>query len=317
MTYQNNIFFSVIIPTRNRPKVMHEALTSVLNQTEKSIEIIVVNDGSDDQYASEYEQICQHKNITVLNLEQSLKGHGPSYALNMGVAIAKGKYIAFLDDDDQWSSLTHLTDAKARLSNNPADIYLTLQEAYKDNQLKDKSIWLSPLTGILNNKKTASELSVDTLIQCSGFAHRNNLIISKSLYKTVDGHDENLRYEEDREFYLRSIEQANKIIFVPEFISRHNIPTPKNNNLSNSYSEISKLRSRLYLFDSIITQSNNINIIEYAELQKVYTLKMLAEIFYKEKSYIIASHYAKQAVCVKFSLKWIAFTTYLSIRELI
>ena len=155
------------------------------------------------------------------------------------------------------------------------------------------------------------------MIQCNGFAHRNNLIISQALYKKINGHDENLRYEEDREFYLRAIEQTKKIIFVPEFISRHNIPVTKNNNLSTSYSEIKKLRSRLYLFDAIITQSNNNNIIQYAELHKNYTLKAIAEAFYKEKKYTIASHYSKQATLIKYSLKWIIFTLYLSAKKLI
>jgi len=312
---ENNIFFSVIIPTRNRPKIFSEALSSVLNQDEKSIEIIVVNDGSDEVYLSDYTMLCNKKNITLLNLEQSINGHGPSYALNMGVNIAKGKYIAFLDDDDQWTSLSHLSNTKKCLNDTSANLYLSLQEAYKKNKLVDKSIWLSPLVDILKTNKSAIEVNINSLIECNAFAHRNNLIISKLLYFEIDGHDEDLRYEEDREFFLRAIESAKKIIFTPEYISRHNIPLQKNNNLSTSYSEIKKLLARLYLFNSIITKSLNKTIINYSELQKNYTLKYLAEIFYNEKNHTKASHYAKQALLIKFNFKWLLFTIILTIKS--
>ena len=307
-------FFTVIIPTRNRPQVMQSALESVLAQNEQSIEIIIINDGSDTSHQPAYNTLSTDRNITLINLEQTPNGHGPSYALNRAVERATGKYIAFLDDDDQWTSEAHLSKAKQNLTNSQADLYLSLQAAYKNNQLADKTLWLAPLLSQLDNKQTITAVDANTLIKCNGFAHRNNLIIKQALYKKINGHDENLRYEEDREFYLRAIEQANGITFVADYVSQHNIPTTKNN-LSSSQSEINKLRARLYLFDSIITQSNNSHIINYIELQKTYSLKTLAETFYKQKNYTIASHYAKQAVFIRFNIKWLLYTLYLKIKQ--
>lgn len=297
---------------------MAEALNSVLSQSGGSFEVIVVNDGSDEQHMPAYMALCDVENITLLNLGQSINGHGPSFALNMGVNIAKGQYIAFLDDDDQWTSMMHLSNAKKRLLNLSAGVYLTLQEAYKNGVLENNRIWLSSLDKFVNKDRATPIINVETLIKCNGFAHRNNLIISKPLYEMINGHDESLRYEEDREFYLRAIERAENILFFSEFISCHNIPIPKeNNNLSTSTSEMKKMQSRLYLLNSVISQSRNIDIINYVEMQKNYTLKHIAEFFYRNKRYGLASHYSRQAVCLKFSLKWIVFTFYLSIRNLV
>ena len=310
-------FFSVIIPTRNRPTIMLDALHSVLNQSHQSYEIIIINDGSEEQYIAEYHKIIlpYKDKVTLLSLEKSLNGHGPSYALNMGVAIAKGEYIAFLDDDDVWTSNTHLTEAQKAIETERADLYLSLQKAYKNDLVLNEEIWLTPLVKILNSTET-TKINIETLLKSNGFSHRNNLIISKSLYNILKGHDENLRYEEDREFYFRAIDHADKILFNPSFISRHNIPNNKISNLSSSASKIEKQLSRLYLLDKLFIQSKNTALIKNIERHKVYTLKLLTEILYQDKKYLLASHYSKQALLLKFNLKWLSFTLYLTIKNI-
>jgi GT2 family glycosyltransferase len=93
---------SVIIGTFNRWKYLLKSIESVKSQTYKNIEIIVVNDGSTDE---EYFNSVP-KGVTWLNLpensEQTLGFRCRSYTYNYGLKIAKGKYIAFLDDDDAW-----------------------------------------------------------------------------------------------------------------------------------------------------------------------------------------------------------------------
>lgn len=91
-----NKLVSVIIPTYNRVKYLEEAITSVFNQTYKNFEILVIDDGSSNNYA---ESICnKYDNCFYL----FKKNGGLSSARNFGVKKAKGEYIAFLDDDDFW-----------------------------------------------------------------------------------------------------------------------------------------------------------------------------------------------------------------------
>lgn len=85
---------SVIIPTFNRAHVLKRAIDSVYNQTYKNIELIIVNDGSTDDTLQLLEQY-EAKVFTT-------KNQGVSAARNLGIKIATGQWIAFLDSDDQW-----------------------------------------------------------------------------------------------------------------------------------------------------------------------------------------------------------------------
>lgn len=88
---------SVIVPTRNRPEMLAEALQSILNQTCRDFEIIVVNDGGSDEAADVAASLDTAGKIRYLKLQQNRER---SAARNAGIRISKGKYIAYLDDDD-------------------------------------------------------------------------------------------------------------------------------------------------------------------------------------------------------------------------
>ena len=94
---------SVIIPTYNRFSFLLNAIESVMQQTYKNFEIIVVNDGSSQK---EYYQNKLPKNIKLINLETNQKNLigfvSEGYIRNFGIEIAEGEYLAFLDDDDIW-----------------------------------------------------------------------------------------------------------------------------------------------------------------------------------------------------------------------
>ena len=91
---QNSI--SVIIPVFNRVKLIARCINSVINQTYPVNEIIVVDDGSND---GTYDLIRTYF-PQVISIYQENKG--VSNARNVGIQAAKGKWIAFLDSDDEW-----------------------------------------------------------------------------------------------------------------------------------------------------------------------------------------------------------------------
>ena len=94
----NNPLVSVIIPVYNRVKYIYDCLESVLTQSYRKLEIIVIDDGSTDGTGSEIKKI-QDKRIQYIYQENS--GH-PGMARNSGLKKAHGDYIAFLDSDDIW-----------------------------------------------------------------------------------------------------------------------------------------------------------------------------------------------------------------------
>ena len=93
-----NIKVSIIIPTFNREKFITRSIKSVLNQTYKNIEVIVVDDGSKDKTFLVMKKI-KDKRIKYIKLNRNTGG---SNARNIGIKNALGKYIAFQDSDDQF-----------------------------------------------------------------------------------------------------------------------------------------------------------------------------------------------------------------------
>ena len=91
---KDDIIVSIIIPCYNQALYLKEAIDSVLNQTYKNIEVIVVDDGSKDDTS----KICAEykNNICYVRAERV----GLSAARNIGVQFSKGDFIVFLDADD-------------------------------------------------------------------------------------------------------------------------------------------------------------------------------------------------------------------------
>ena len=128
---------SIVIPTKNRLAFLKRALNSVYEQTYKNKEIIVIDDGSTDD------------TTVFLNIEQNsgkIKFYrnevsvGGGEARNIGIRNAKGKFIAFLDDDDEWfptkleKQLPLFSDSEIGL------VYSGLEINYSDFNIRYKSI---------------------------------------------------------------------------------------------------------------------------------------------------------------------------------
>jgi len=98
MINQSHFLVSTIIPTYNRAHVLGCAVQSVLNQTYRNFELLIIDDGSVDNT----EEIVNAFDDSRIYLYKHDKNLGQTAALNTGLLIAKGKYIAFLDSDDEW-----------------------------------------------------------------------------------------------------------------------------------------------------------------------------------------------------------------------
>jgi len=93
-----NSCVSAVIPTRGRPNLLVRAVKSALAQTYSQLEIIVVIDGPDEESKAALD-LFTNERLVVLSLPKSVGG---AEARNLGVQQARGEWIAFLDDDDEW-----------------------------------------------------------------------------------------------------------------------------------------------------------------------------------------------------------------------
>lgn len=125
---ENQALISVIIPVYNVEKYLHECIDSVINQTYKNLEIILIDDGSTDLSGQICDRYSSADNIKVFHQNNS----GLSATRNAGVKQAQGKYIYFLDSDDYI-----VPDAIEKLccvaENSNADIVFFDAESFADN----------------------------------------------------------------------------------------------------------------------------------------------------------------------------------------
>ena len=89
---------SVILPTYNRASTLERAIQSVLNQTFTDFELIIIDDGSTDSTNLILSKYAESENVTVVFRPR----RGCSAARNAGISIARGRYVAFQDSDDEW-----------------------------------------------------------------------------------------------------------------------------------------------------------------------------------------------------------------------
>jgi GT2 family glycosyltransferase len=107
--------FSVILPTRDREAMLRKAVASVRSQSFQDFELIIIDDGSATDYLTD---LPRDPRIQLIRNRTSL---GVARARNMGLALAKGAYVCFLDDDDEFLS-SFLSSTYACLQDTPEEI---------------------------------------------------------------------------------------------------------------------------------------------------------------------------------------------------
>jgi glycosyltransferase involved in cell wall biosynthesis len=177
-----NIKISIIIPVYKVEKYIHQCVASVLKQSYKNTEIILVDDGSPDNCP----QICDDyakNNKSVIVLHKS--NGGLSDARNEGIKIATGDYIMFLDSDDHWDETEGLKDLVDKLEENEVDALIFRYKKYYENSSK----FTNPIN-ILDSSKVSFKSKNDAflyMLDAGAFiASAWNKIIKRSLFDLHD-----------------------------------------------------------------------------------------------------------------------------------
>jgi len=319
--------FSVIIATRNRPSLFRDALASVSAQTCKSMEIIVVDDGSDEERLPRYQEVISavSRPVRFYSLERRLNGHGQSYAINYGAAQTKAEYLCFLDDDDLWTDAEYLarTDRVISDSTVQPDLLFSNQAAFLLDQRQPGPIWIEDLAEILPrsgrsaDKSGVYRVTVKELLRGHGFCHLNTTIVRRDLFDSIGGMDEEIRWECDHDLYLRLLDRAPTMLYSPLVVARHNIPDPvKKASMTTALSEFERRVIQLRVFDNVVTLATHPAIRAYGRRHKGYTLKRIAELLVAHKEYSSGLYYARQALGAGPTFKWAVYTMLVALARL-
>jgi glycosyltransferase involved in cell wall biosynthesis len=178
---------SVIIPYYNREQYIEEAIQSVLAQTLKPLEIIVVNDRSREssrRYLDRYADVC-----TILDLKVNV---GLAGSRNAGIRVARGQFIALLDDDDIWLP-EKLEKQRKYLEEHPAcsAVHSQVWAFFPD---KKEELWSS---------FDAGPMPLSHALLDERWVVPSTLMIRTSVIRAIGGFDVRFRECEDRDFMIR------------------------------------------------------------------------------------------------------------------
>ena len=229
-------FFSVIIPTFNRRRVLTEAIESVIAQTFADYEIIVVDDGSTDDTASFVTR--QYPGVRLIRQPNK----GVSSARNTGIKVAHGHWLAFLDSDDLWTA-RKLERQHDFINRNRSTVILHTDETWirkgrRVNQARKH---------MKQGSDDSDELFRRSLKMC--MVSPSSVVIHASLFTEVGMFDETMPVCEDYDMWLR-IMARRRVDYLPEKLSIKRNAWPGADQLSASTWGMD--RYRVYSLDKLV-----------------------------------------------------------------
>lgn len=184
---------SVVIPAFNAENTIIETLESVLNQTYKNVEIIIVDDGSTDNTLSVIESYSiDKKSIRFFSVENQ----GPSAARNYGFGYVQGEFLLFLDADDLLKE-DYLEACLAKIEEDP-----TLDVVYTQIQFFERE------TGLFVQQKYSKEKILTT--NCFPVT----ALIRSKAFAEIGMYDLNLRFAEDWEMWIRMTKSFGNVCLI-------------------------------------------------------------------------------------------------------
>ncbi len=227
--------FSVIIPTYNGSRFIEQTIRSVLNQTFSNLELIVVDDGSTDNTASIIEKLAsEDKRIILKKIPNS---GGPTIPSNLGISLAQGKYIAFLDHDDEWKQDKLEKVLKVFEENKKIDIVCSAVEILQNETGKKQ---LSSLKRRINTKTD--------MLSGAYFNTFSMIVVKKEVFQSVGVLDTKLLVFGDYEFMARSIAADKEVFFIDEPLVVYRV---HENNTSSLQKNIDRrVRDLMYILSS-------------------------------------------------------------------
>jgi glycosyltransferase involved in cell wall biosynthesis len=196
-------FISVVIPTFNRFRQVQAALMSVLAQTYREFEVIVVDDGSTDSTGEAIQPFIRRGHTGNPQIRYFFQpNQGQSAARNKGAEEARGKWVAFLDSDDVWlpEKLEWQVSAIERFNNRC--VACITDARLVDNQGMDKTAFLE------SGKHYQETLGIETnalgnLVKCRDPFWVSTLLVRADIVKQIGWFDPHLGYAEDHDFLFR------------------------------------------------------------------------------------------------------------------
>ena len=190
---------SAVITTHNRKNLLIKAIDSVLNQTYKNLECIVVDDASSDDTYDAIKGYIDNAIITYIRINEE-ETKGGNYARNLGVLASSGDYIAFLDDDDEWMPTKIEKQLMVSKTTGARFVYCGRMYTYDGK----KAITRDDIMNI--QKFPEGDLSFESIIRT--ITVTSTMLIEKQVLIDSGLFDENLSAWQDYELAIRVLQNT-------------------------------------------------------------------------------------------------------------
>ncbi|MDQ0975379.1 glycosyltransferase involved in cell wall biosynthesis [Neobacillus niacini] len=258
---------SIIVPIYNVEQYLPKCIDSILSQTFKDFEVLLVNDGSPDKCG----EICDN----YAKMDNRIKvihkvNNGVSSARNKGIELSKGEYIAFIDPDDTIEPEMYDVLLQTALKN-AADIVVCPIKTinFNNNTTSISAVWKDVNCSL--NKNTIQRFLIPSILQEKTYSLVScvNKLYKKSLFNSLSlRFDEQKQHSEDAKLNFTLLTLINNLVFVD---------TP----LYNYY---------IYKRDSL-TQIFRENLYEYVRDNKKFMLEICKKYKLEQYSGIVRNHY--------------------------
>lgn len=201
-----NALISVVIPTYKRyPNMISRAIHSVLEQSYRDIEVIVVDDSPEDFEGrmSVEDMILSLDDSRIIYIKHPYN-MGACAARNTGIKESKGEYIAFLDDDDEW--LPWKLEKQIKLFSDPKIGLIYCRQIIVNDETKSE---------VIDKRKFYSGYVFDKLIMNNFIGSTSFVIIKRECFTECGLFDIRMKASQDAELYLR-ISQKYEVAYVDE-----------------------------------------------------------------------------------------------------
>lgn len=215
---------SVVIPAYNAEKTIERAINSVISQTKKVLEIIVINDGSTDRTANLVIELAQE--YPYIKLINKANG-GVSTARNLGIKESTGEWVAFLDSDDYWNANKIEKQLDALKSNPHIELLGTARNNEKfTNFLFKKIEYITPISS--------------RLLLYKNFFSTPTVVIKKSIVENVGYFDENQKFAEEGDYWIRICNKHQCYLLNESLVTTDEKPYFGHSGLSGNIKEMEK-----------------------------------------------------------------------------
>lgn len=215
---------SVLIPVYNGSNYLEEALESVLKQTYSNYEIIVVNDGSNDEGKTKKIALKYENKIRYFEKENG----GVASALNYGISKANGDYISWLSHDDIYNEnkLLKQVEVLNKLKKKETILFSNFELINENSVVYSKTNF--------NERLTNEELENDILPVLKGTTNGCTMLIPKSILESSGGFDESKKTTNDYIMWFNIFSKYPKK-FIPDYLIKYRIHSEQDTKKSPVY----------------------------------------------------------------------------------